>query len=808
MKRFYLALMTVFIALSLSLTGCEKEPAENLSDAEISVEIINSSDGNITFSLSCNSETEPSLYAYMADERGLDKSAEDIYENGTKTVPKAQYTISGLEVGKEYTLYVTARVSDKLVTPVGVDFKSDAFASSTDNSITVRIDNKTHNSLTYSLVSGKNVVKGFMTVLPRAWLNNYYYEGVVDGVTKEDLVSDLLLGGYGLEVVGEEKMASWTATPILPAADYSILVQAILADDVPGDVTILDFSSDDIGVIGDPTLSISITDKNYMAAYFKYTINKDSYGYTRFITDKSEIDEYLQSFTEDDLREFLRFIDGTWMELGQTWDMMQPSTDGGNTKTKDEAINFGWDQGGLEFTALGVAFDKNLAVSKKYARLDGKLEEKPVNTPKAEFTCELRDQSATTVRIHSEFEETCARAYCIVVPSSMKDQYLENPEETSRQLWYDGWVISREKLSPDSPIFNQDDLIMDLSPETEYVLIATAINFDGVLNEELFVSEPITTKKLTFSGSEADIQMSVVEEGKTLTRLLYKATDQTVEFYHAILEKDMDILSASEEEIRTYLMEKGNIWAWHGDKDPDWDAKLGGVAWTWTGMDPGTEYVSIACAQDTEGRVSSVNRLSFSTIPLTPGDNPDVTFNIYDITSNSFVFDMILNDEVGKVRYMIVQDQLLGLDESSDEKVVSETLYENLLLNGTDGYESLRGVPVDKLPESSRLYICAIAYGAGDAEKFRYDVIQLTDPNASYSVSFPDFCKLYGGEEKSFTSIREKNRELNNEPLRKDGVIYFNSREDFMSLVNEMGYTPISLKEATEKAKELFRINK
>lgn len=809
MKHFYLVVMAMLISLSFTLTSCKKDKTENLSDAKIEINIVSASDGNITFGLSCDSETAPTLYAFIAGDKGSKMSASDIYEKGTKSTPKPQYSISGLDMNKEYTLHVTAQVGDKLSTPASIDFKASEFAAESDNAIAVRIDSKTHNSLTYSLVSGKNVVSGIMTVLPKAWLNNYYYENEAEGFTKEDLVTDLLLGGYGLEVVGEEKMAKWTGTEILPNADYSILIQAILADEAIGDVTIYDFSSDEMAVIGDPTLKIEISDKDYMNAYFKYTINKDSYGYTRFITDKSEIDEYLKTFSEDDLREFLRFIDGTWRELGQSWEMMNPSTDGGQTKTKDESINFGLDKGGLEFSALGVAFDENLSVSKKYTRLDGVLKEKPVGTPKAEFTMSMINPSATSIQVHSEFEETCARAYCRVVPSSQVDQFLENQAETAIQLWYDGWVISREKLDPSSPISNQDDLMMDLTPETEYVLIATGINFQGVINEEIYVSDPITTKPMTYEGSEANIKISLVEAGKTQATLLYQGNDKTVSYYHAILEKNMPILSASEEEIRTYLLEKGNIWGWYGDKDPDWDASLEGMTWTWTSMDPGVDYVAIVCAQDTEGRISSVNRTAFSTKPLTPGKNPDVTFSIYDVTSNSFKYDMVLNDDVHHVKYMIVEDELVGLDENSTEDQIKETLYENLEVGGTDSYESIKGVEVNKLPEGSCHYICAIAYGEGDIEKFKYDKIQLVDPSAAPGKGSINAKKLEGGEEKSFSAKKEQNRLIEEkEPAREKGVIYVSSQEEAISKLKEMGYTPISLKDAAEKTKELFRIKK
>ena len=86
----------------------------------------------------------------------------------------------------------------------------------------------------------------------------------------------------------------------------------MIDEDTPGDAQLTHFTTKAFPLQGDPTVEISVTDKNYMKAYFHYEINKDVYTYLRFVTTKSEIDEYIAHFGEEDLREFVRFSDPMW----------------------------------------------------------------------------------------------------------------------------------------------------------------------------------------------------------------------------------------------------------------------------------------------------------------------------------------------------------------------------------------------------------------------------------------------------------------------------------------------------------------
>lgn len=801
--KLTLRVISILTMTLLGLASCKKEQGSDNSNKNLKIEIVSASDGNLNFKLSYEG-AEPSLYVYHVTEKGQYLSSQEIYDQGTKSVPKADYSISKLEVGKEYVLNVTAQLESGLCEPAYADFVSTAFAPSSDDAIELRIDKVTHNSLTYSLTSGLEVMSGKMAVYPKAFMDNYIYEFAVDGITEDDVIIDFMLQGYGVDVIGEELYTNWTSTPIWPEADYCVYVLAMLEGNEPGKLTKTVVTSASIGLVGDPTLTIEMEDCSYMTGYFKYTINSDSYGYMRFITNKSEIDEYLEHFTEDDLREFVRFMDGTWENLNQRWDLMEPSTDGGKTKSKMEAINFGWEAGGLEFTALGVAFDKNMTASKKLARLDGKLKEVPEGTPKAEFTCEPVKPSATTLKLHFELGETCAKAYCALVEGKVDEPYTYNDLTQARDLWYGGWVMYRESLDPNAPLVNNEDIQMDLAPNTDYHIVATGINFDGVLNEEIYVSKSISTKSLSFDGSEAVIELGVEEVGKLSATISYKCNDKTVEYYHIIMEADdQTIVSKPDAEIVQYLFSKGNRWAWYGNSkmDPDYDDEKEAVLWTWNDFTPGKEYVVLAAAQDTEGRVSGLYRNKFTTKPLTPGPNPDVTLNIYDKTTNSVKVDIIPNDDVAKYRYVLVEEGLVPADPSNEDEF-EEALYDFTMVYGTDGYEPLKGVLADKLPEGGTFYLAVIAYGEGKNEKFTYEKIQLSGYGAavlSSSADFGDVKIIAGGEAKSFEAMKAANLRIERNLMNEDGVIYVYGKEDAERVLNGMGYTMLPMKEAIER---------
>lgn len=775
---------------------------------------------SVTFTIATQGAV-PTLYAYKAVEKGTVLTAEEVFDQGIKAAVKSEpFTLTGLTTDTDYTLFAVAMGEAGLSQAATAEFHTDADSGAplTSRSIGIRLNSVGEQSLNFTLQRGSEVTSGYMAIWPTVSYDNLVYEGKKESpdITEEELVAGWLTMGYGMQIDGTEQNADWLAQELWPDGDYTVMLLGMV-DETMGDVTTCQFHTGAYELIGDPKVTLTVESKNYMSARIRYTLNADAFGYMRYITDKSEIDTYMETHTEDDLREFTRFNDGLFEVLGQLRYDLEDTDEQGNLY-KIQSTNFGWSAGGHEFTAMAVACDKNLSVSKRVERIDFRLEEFPEGTAPALFTCEARNIAADNLDLHFEFDESCLRAYCTVMPASSYRRDIEQAGgdlAVARQLWDSGWAIVRvNDADPTSAIANQDDFFMDeagLYAGNEYVIVATGLNYQGVLNETLTVSEPFRMKDYSYENSDAVVNVDVDNIGKTSARALYKTNDKTRVLYNVTVEKDyvdqdlkIKLVDMTDKQLWSYLMNKGNVWPYFHEEDEAWDPSVQCVTYTWPEMIPGKEYVIFACGQDGQGRISEVSRKYFTTLKSNPGPNPKVELKAYDIAATSCKVDIAVNEDVQSYIYALIDEGMLNYIPGKDSQEVLDREVRTVCLgSGVMGYDSVSGLKAESLSYCGTYYLAAIAYGSEDGkgnltEDFRYVKVQLTDTQTTSVSTLPDqtmslFRRIAGGEEKSFGALKKANLEsTDRNPVNAEGVVYVRDDEDAADVLDLMGgYRPM-----------------
>lgn len=792
----------LLIALSLgTAAACSSDEPAPGPGGSLTIRIDEVTADAVTFTLASTEQPAPTMYAYMAVAKGTAINADDIFEQGTRqSAAGSTFTLKALDEDMAYTLYAVSMSEAGLSNPATADFTTPVseWGPETERSMGVQINKVTETGANFTYMLGTEATLGLVAVWPRVVLENYVFETLkldeTGTLTEKDIVASLLLDeGYGQFVSGDETV-DWSEE-LWPDADYTVLTLGMIDEQTPGDAQLTPFTTKAFPLIGNPSVEVTVADKNFMKAWFHYEVSEDTFTYLRYITLKSEIDEYLQHFSQEDLREFIRFSDPMWIFFDQS-------------QSKTETFNFGWEAAEQWFTALAVAADRNLSISKNLSRADVQLDKEPIGTEPATYACHAYNIGATNCDIHFDVHDNCLKVYFRVIPPSAYEQELAQWGELmySRILSEEAWCYFREGEfpTPESPIANNDDIWMDLSPDSEYVIVATAVNWDGLLSG-VTVSEPFRTKPMTYENSTASATIEMDRIDKYSARAIYRSDDKTRVLYHAILEADVVASIGGDSEIIRYLIDHGNRWSMvNPDKSTEWDPEVQGMVWTWHEMTPDMEYVYLYCAEDVDGAVTALSRTSFRTLPVRSGPNPDVTISVYDITPTTFRFDIIMNDDVRDYRYLTIEEGMLNYDpETGTKQDLEEAVYNYVLAEGIKGFESQRGVEVTSVNPGKNYYTGVIAYGSETNEKFRYMAFSTPrlDTNAAMrSAHAPDARRLPmlpGGEALGWDARRAANlNAVDRSDVQERTRMEVEDGKNSMNVLLQEGFTPISLKNA------------
>lgn len=222
----------------------------------------------------------------------------------------------------------------------------------------------------------------------------------------------------------------------------------------------------------------------------------------------------------------------------------------------------------------------------------------------------------------------------------------------------------------------------------------------------------------------------------------YKYNQEAAVFYHQYIMTPDLLEEGNKAELINYLLSvDSNVWPANAN---------GGVEdYTFTALDPATEYIFAYMAEDWDGVLTDVKIVKATTEAIIAGPNPTMELHAYMSELDNFTVQFSMVKDVAKIFHMIEEDNYSASGDYSYEecmKVWKERCLEYGLTTVNSTIQSY-----DKTKEAKRLVALCIPIGAdadnneviGDLYTIFWDKDKgiITDP----SVIFPDAPKLMKG---------------------------------------------------------------
>lgn len=776
--------LMLMLAISWSIVGCSKDNTiDNESGPYVQIELLNASahDVSVTF---IPIEVNPSMYAYQvfkAAEAPEALNGNDVFKNGVQAPVSSNATvISDLEPNTNYRIFAVAMSENGVTRATYLDCATAPAAEATANGIGIEVTSVTDRALSYKLSKGENVTAGRVLVYPKVQIENYledmYAQAEEAGVevTREEALMEIMnnsLVHLTTRVSGDEAIDY--AGLIMPDLDYYIMTLGLtgdaeeFTDKEPGDVLVLEVST--VASPLDPTVGGRLEEGkcSFSQANWTVWISGSTYGYMRFITDKVQIDQYLErGHTERDLSDFVRTVDYLMLMQCRSTDQIQglkiDPVD--NSATRVETIKFNPLTGapGLELTCLVVPVDENYMCDRTVLRVDTVLPPKPDHSL-ATIEIEMVEIAATGFKCNFIFNEDCRTCYYGVYPAGTFEREYQDPADQFMlvgKLATEGYGATR--LYPGSPDLPVDPSYTEcwhnyLEPDTEYEIIATCIDYNGMLNEELYVTEPFRSKPLVDGGSKYKLKIETYNVGRDGAGVYVGLDPDHIDANGLTAEGAINIayvktLPATQPAPSSGAAMRSGSDIWH------WFEKYCGNSWSMTrpgfkyGSDsyfwaqafkPDTEYVVYATAEDRDGHILDVVSAPFKTLPKIVGKDPRVTeVKFMNVKPKSFDYQLAVNDQTdyGKFICVSLDSGYFTYDPTSSDPNLNskETLVDDLvsLIEGGQGMNlsgtSFGATDVNNgVKPGQTWYLAVIAYGALNDKGIPYthfDYAETTTP--------------------------------------------------------------------------------
>lgn len=528
-----------------------------------------------------------------------------------------------------------------------------------ENGVSIKIDKVQDNNVIFSLLPGKSVASYRVDVYPKSvlynsLLNDKMIEASADDVEDkiiEYLTAETGAAGYSFSSEDLEDYenhqfdwmnSTYAQYKIVPDCEYFITVLACYDKDAANvaSLSISHFKTGSQPVSGDPVIGLDV-ETGYRAFKVNYVPNDDCKYFYNWVWLSNEIDEYIDTFGETMMRDFMRSAVYTALDVTveenlytvMTFDKPDPS---------------------ISYTALAIALDENQMPVENIVRKDYHLKAAPVDAdaPKASIEVNRNRLAATVAWLDVNMEKTAMSCFYNILSKSQAESYMTASEDKQSAyaiaLATEGWGVANKNYTFDpesqkptgSSFYSGSEFVTDLDPENEYVIVYVAKNFFGQLSDLCF-SESFTTKALVTDNPDAclcndDFKFELrnpTREGWT-----YYAEynwDEIALYRHQIV-GPADILEAeyspyvddnntgSREDWMyfffkdfsgPYASPKANVW---------WPLPEGREEFSYFGYTPGIEYVVAYCAEDINGVVGPVKFAKVTTRSINPGPNPSM----------------------------------------------------------------------------------------------------------------------------------------------------------------------------------------
>ncbi len=599
--------------------------------------------------------------AYTVLSQNSEISAQEVFEVGeAKGGEGGTYTYKGLSSESKYTLYVAAKSSKGNHGPKGYDFETEVNtgAASSTEAAGIRVDKVGTTSLIWEVANGDDVDFSLTMVQPTIIMENDIYEYSKEGVTAEEYITSFMTAEGNGYLVRETKGAGATAMynyeeiyslyPMFANGRYTIYTlgckgdYADLTSITPLEITELEVTTEAIARTGNPYVKVDLVNRDYIGLRHHLTPNADTKYWAKFFTQTSEMEEFeaLYDRLEGDgagrrrIKEYIQQADPYILEQsGET----------------DIPMSLGWGFEGVRFSRLALGFDANLVAGDEYSESIATVREVG-DTPPGEYTMKIDSIGAGNFYLTTTLAPNCYRVFWRTIPKGAFDDILADDEQAmilAQALDREGncEFRSRENGTEDIETNANHDVeyirhsfIFDEAPDSDIQIVATSLNYDGVLSRPMIIAD-IHTLPRTLGDFEPALTISAESISKTNILIKYSVHDDAYEtdqrlFFHRFLDTADPIFDSnpSDDELREWLIAteggifNANLWTLVSTDSEDEDEY--NYFFNWAGMTPGTEYKYFYCTENGKGEISKLKYVDTTTINNDGGANPEFTIDI------------------------------------------------------------------------------------------------------------------------------------------------------------------------------------
>ena len=546
------------------------------------------------------------------------------------------------------------------------------FAEGSEVGVTIEVTKVEDMNFVFELRPGPLVQSFKMDVYPLAQLyNNLLNDKTFGNLTssepwavneriREYLFNESGSGGYAFSINDFDNPDDflqieydWMNTPYaaasaiaIPDCGYVIAVVASVETEISSvtqeDLTLCYVHTTSQPLIGDPQCEIEVN-AGYRAFSVQHHLNSDAAGVYFFGYLTSEIDAYIDAFGDTLFRDFIRTR------------VTSPSypNDPNNPYSLSYSVNYDQEASAdILSTTCAVAVDANLTPQEDYSRRDFHLLEIPEEQPepKTGFRIPADRIAASYAEYHIDFDKEAKTVYYLFYTEDQVESVKAMSDKDKRALArtianYDGYGCNNPNF-----LWDSDNGVATgaggsvyvsgvyencgFTPGETYRVIYTARNGFGTLTPLEF-SEPFTMDELKLDNqAECKVDLEFYLDNPTRTsfrsHIIYDpATVAVIRLQYMTPDFNPGFWTdAPQEQWVDFIYNPGKYLT-----DPDENAyspiinlwppvESGNDVFTWTGMNPETEYTIYMCAEDFDGNASKVYFATIKTSELQVGPDP------------------------------------------------------------------------------------------------------------------------------------------------------------------------------------------
>ena len=558
-------------------------------------------------------------------------------------------------------------------------------AEGSEVGVTIEVTKVEDNNFVFELRPGAMVQSFKLDVYPMAQLyNNLLNDRTFGYLTSSDswdinerirsyLFNESGSGGYAfsiedfddaedfLQIEYDWMNTAYAAASAIAIPDCGYLIAVVASTETQissatqEDLTLCYVHTTSQPLIGDPQCEIEVN-TGYTAFGVQHHLNSDAAAVYYFGYLTSEIDAYIDAFGDTMFRDFMRTR------------VSSPSypNDPNNPESLYYSVSYGEGaDASIMSTTCAVAVDANLTPQEGYSRRDFHLKEMPEEQPEPKTGFRVPEDriGAHYAEFYIDFDKEAKTVYYLFYNQEQVAEYNAMTDKEKRQLMRD--IANTDGYGCNNPNFlwDADNEVavgtagsvyvegvlecLGFKPGETYQIIYTSRNGFGTLSP-LELSEPFTMDELDLTSPDeckVDLQFYLDNPTRTSFRSNIIFDPATVSVIHLqYMTPDFNPgfwTDAPWEQWIDYIYNSGKYYDESNPYAPVinmWPTVANGKdVFTWTGMEPDTDYTIFLCAEDFDGHVSQMYFYTIRTAEVQVG--PDPTVNMELIPAKNAPYD-------------------------------------------------------------------------------------------------------------------------------------------------------------------------